>query len=508
MALMVRDKLDSKKHVFVDWSLVEPGYAVSWSDRLGTEWETPRGVRLKVEQPRIEAEPLVELEHPWETGYTLHMTLFEDEGRYRLYYTCNNRAIHDDMHQGAHDPRTYILCYAESDDGVSWTKPTLGAVEWNGSSDNNIVYGMDRALGRPVPTVTAFKDPNASPGERYKIIHRGRREDGTRCVYGATSPDGLDWTAIEEPIIPDYFSDTQIVARFDEEIGKYRGYFRGWTSHNSGVIHGRRTIAYAETEDFYNWPKPETIVTTDAYDHPGADIYTNGYAAWPDADAHLMFPGFYEREIDITQVHLMTSRDGVSWERHTREPILGGGNPGTSGAPKRDWTAGFYAGAGVVSLRPDESSIPILPVRSSHNNESLGRESLQQQVYPRSFSIYGGQVGLATWRKDGFVCLEAAEDGYFATTPFVFEGGRLKINGWTRYRGGITVELADSTSEAHSFADPVPGRTFDDCDEISGSDVDRTVTWNGESDLSEWEGKLVRLRFKMRRARLYAIWFE
>ena len=29
MALMVREKLDSKKHVFVDWSLVEPGYAVS-----------------------------------------------------------------------------------------------------------------------------------------------------------------------------------------------------------------------------------------------------------------------------------------------------------------------------------------------------------------------------------------------------------------------------------------------------------------------------------------------
>ena len=504
MALMVRNKLDSKKHVFVDWSLVEPGYAVSWSDALGTEWETPRGVRLEVQRPRIEAEPMVEMEKPWETGYTLHITILQDEGRYRLYYTCYNELPDDPK---AMNPFSYFLCYAESDNGVEWTKPTIGTINWRGTTENNVVYGMNRSLGRPVPTASVFKDPSAPPNERYKIIHRGTIENGPPCVYGATSPDGIDWTAIEEPLITDYFSDTQIVAQFDEQIGRYRGYFRGWTAHRRWP-HGRRTIAYAETEDFNNWPKPETIVTTDVYDHPGADIYTNAYAAWPDADAHLMFPAFFEREMDITQVHLMTSRDGVRWERHTREPLLGGGDPGTSGAPRRDWTAGFYAGAGVISRRPDESSVAVLPVRSSHNNKSLGPESLQQQLYPSPIFTYGGQITLATWRKDGFVCLEAAEDGYFATTPFVFEGGLLKLNGWSRYRGGIKVELADATNESHSFADPVSGRTFDDCDEISGSDVDRTVTWNGESDLSQWQGKLVRLRFKMRRARLYSIWFE
>ncbi len=509
MALMVRDKLDSKKHVFVDWSLVEPGYAVSWSDALGTEWETPRGVRLKVEQPRVEAEPMVAIKEPWETSYTLHTTIFEDEGRYRLFYTCFNQLPGDTVSEGDQNPYSYYLCYAESDDGVEWKKPTIGTVDWRGSTDNNIVYGMDRALGRPVPTATVFKDPSAPPNERYKIIHRGKIKDGPTCVYGATSPDGLDWTAIEEPIIPDYFSDTQIVARYDEELGRYRGYFRGWSKHATGSAHGRRTIAYAETEDFNHWPVPETIVTTDVHDHPGADIYTNAYAQWPDADAHLMFPAFYEREIDITQLQLMTSRDGVSWERHTREPFLGGGDPGTSGAPTRDWTAGFFAGAGVVSTRPDESSIAITPCRRSHNNNQTDQpESLQQQHYPSVTGGYAAEVTLASWRKDGFVCLDAAEDGYFATTPFVFKGGRLKLNGWSRYRGGINVELADSTNESHSFAEPVPGRTFEDADEISGSDVDRTVTWNGESDLSQWEGKLVRLRFKMRRARLYSIWFE
>ena len=508
MALMVRDKLDSKKHVFADWSLVEPGYAVSWADALGTEWETPRGIRLKVEQPRIEAEPMVELEHPWETGYTLHITVLEDEGRYRLYYTCFNQMPDDALSEGEQNPYSYYVCYAESDDGVEWKKPTIGTVDWRGSTDNNIVYGVNRALGRPVPTATVFKDPGAPPNERYKIIHRGKLKDGRMSVYGATSPDGIDWNAIEEPLLTDYVTDTQIVARYDEERGLYCGYFRGWTINPLGGIHGRRTIAYAETDDFNNWPVPETIVTTNVHDHPGTDIYTNGYALWPDADAHLMFPGFYQREIDIHGLQLMTSRDGVQWERHTQEPLIDGGNPGTSGAPKRDWTAGFYAGAGVISKRPDESSIAILPNRLSHNNDYSGLESLQQQAYSSPIFAYGGQVTLATWRKDGFVCLDAPEEGYFATTPFVFEGGRLKLNGWSRYRGGINVELADATNESHSFAEPVKGRTFDDSDDISGGDVDRTVTWNGESDLSQWEGKLVRLRFKMRRARLYSIWFE
>ena len=224
-----------------------------------------------------------------------------------------------------------------------------------------------------------------------------------------------------------------------------------------------------------------------------------------------MFPAFFEREIDITQIQLLTSRDGVRWERHTREPVLGGGDPGTSGAPRRDWTAGFFAGAGVVSTRPDESSIAVIPCVRTHNNEYSQPENLQQPLYPSPtspFPGYAGQIALATWRKDGFVYLDAAEDGYFATTPFVYEGGRLKINGWTRYRGGISVELADATNESHSFAEPVPDRTFADCDEVTIGGVDRTVTWNGESDLSPWQGKMVRLRFKLRRARLYALWFE
>jgi len=50
----------------------------------------------------------------------------------------------------------------------------------------------------------------------------------------------------------------------------------------------------------------------------------------------------------------------------------------------------------------------------------------------------------------------------------------------------------------------VSGRTFNDCDPISGDRLSHTVTWHGDSDLGVPDGVPVRLRFTLRYARLYA----
>ncbi len=75
------------KQVFIDYSLVEPGYGVSWGDGVQASWEMPHGIAIKAHKPRIDHEPMVGLEKPWETAFTLHTTLFEDDGVFRLYYT-------------------------------------------------------------------------------------------------------------------------------------------------------------------------------------------------------------------------------------------------------------------------------------------------------------------------------------------------------------------------------------------------------------------------------------
>ena len=153
------------------------------------------------------------------------MTVFEDEGRFRLYYTGHYGGTNP---EDEYDPRRHVLAYAESDDGVTWTKPSVGSVEFEGSKDNNIVFDD---IG------TVFKDPSAPADERYKLIYQYKKEGGDR-VLGAVSPDGLRWTRLEQPLLTGYVSDTQIVAKFDEEQGKYIGYFRGWDRHEHGRYHG------------------------------------------------------------------------------------------------------------------------------------------------------------------------------------------------------------------------------------------------------------------------------
>ena len=55
--------------------------------------------------------------------------------------------------------------------------------------------------------------------------------------------------------------------------------------------------------------------------------------------------------------------------------------------------------------------------------------------------------------------------------------------------------------------DPLPGFTLDECDELFGDTLDRTVSWDGQADLSAVAGTPVRLRFVLRDADLFAFQF-
>ena len=486
-------ELGTKKHVFADWDLIEPGQGLA---RVGPSpgderpsrpqmhgsREMPHGVAISVHRPRIDPQRLVEPDTPCEGGFMCYVNIFEDDGLYRMYsMNCGDfsNVVWNNPYRGYED---YMLAYAESSDGVTWTKPSIGAISCNGSTSNNLVYA-----GHASP---AFKDPSAPPEERYKLVALGIHE-GKACMFGAVSPDGLRFTPLEKPVLTGYGSDTHNVIRFDPDKGRYVGYFRGKAHGNRRI----RTIAYAETDRFDSWPIPEVIVTPDVNDHPDTDIYTNSYTPWPDADAHLMFPAFFQRRLDETEVHMLTSRDGLHWERPIREPVIPIGDPGSG------LEGSVYAGCDLVTMRPGEWSLAISPRPTSHGQSEYPGE--MENLRDR------GYVCLATWRQDGFTSLETETDEMCATVPISFSGGRLKVNAVTSFGGGIRVELADASVEAKlSGSETVPGLSFDDCDAVSGNVLDHTVTWRGESDLSAWAGRPIRLRFHLHRARLHAFHFE
>jgi hypothetical protein len=485
-------RIGAEKQVFIDWDMIEPGYGVGWGTRDSVRvlpYEMPCDVRIAVHPPRVDPCPLIVAEHPWEQHISSYVTTLEDDGRFRLYYEC----YADPLALANYDA---MLAYAESDDGITWRKPKVGAVEFNGSKDNNIVFGLANSLGRGSHGATVFKDASAAPAERYKLVHIGPDEQKRRCVFGAMSPDGLHWRAIEQALVTDYESDTQNVVAYDDERKRYVLYCRSWKGINMGRWHGRRCIACSESDRFESFPEPRIMVASDVTFDPDTDFYTNSYHRWPGAaNAHLLFPALFHRTRDVLDVHMMVSRDGEHWVRPQRDALIPVGEPGS------DTDAGVYAGCGIIRTRPGEWSLPISPQRNTHN------QGMHTKLGP--FAGVTAHFRRAIWREDGFTSLEAQCEGRCTTVPFVFTGKELHINAWTQFGGEVRIELVDSTEQAHWMKNvklpaTVPRHTMDDCDLLTGDMLNHVVTWRGQFDLTPWAGRIVRLRFYLRRARLHA----
>jgi hypothetical protein len=88
---------------------------------------------------------------PWEAfGFDAYSTVVQDPHNssfpWRLYYAA---AV-------APAFARHVMCVALSRDGVSWLKPDLGLVTWDGSSATNIVF----------PTANASRGGPHSPGRQ------------------------------------------------------------------------------------------------------------------------------------------------------------------------------------------------------------------------------------------------------------------------------------------------------------------------------------------------------
>jgi len=474
--------LMGKKYVFIDWAGIEAGYGTKWPGFKNPHF-SPSGLRLKVHKPLLEREPVFYPDRKWENcnvnGYA---TFMEDEGMIRCWYECFSGPTMDDM--------ASYLAYAESDDGVSWRKPVLKIYEFNGSKENNILMN--------VHGTSVFKDPTAPGTERYKLVwveYDHEDPNGYWCrIFGATSPDGISWNKIPDPILINP-ADVQTVVTYDEEIKKYVLYTRQtynwyiyqphkWERSPGGP--SRRAISMSITDDFNHWPEPQMVLTNDPTDPPDWDYYTNGYTRWPDAyRAHLMFIDIYHRTKDTFDVHLATSRDGIIWNRPLRqEAWLANGAAGSFNDMMIEATLG------IIKTRDGQWVNYVQCNRNGHNKP------------PEECKIPYGGYWRSLIREDGYQSLTADEYGECWTVPLVFEGSILQINTTVPYAGRLSVGIVDK--ETGMF---LKGFDVDSCDSLVGNDIWRTVSWRGKEDLSEIKGKPVRLHLKFFKSDLYGLRF-
>ena len=443
--------------------------------------DTANGARLVLHRP-VEREIAIVFDEPWEGNNCGYVTIFQDGDRYRMYY----RGKQLDWSTGELKvPHPEFYCYAESTDGVRWTKPDLNLVEFEGSKENNIILA---GLGCHNFAPVRDANPDCKPEEQYKALGSGK---GGLVAF--KSSDGIHWSLLsDEPVITEGAFDSQNVAFWDPVRGEYREYHRGFRDG--------RDILTCTSDDFIHWTKPVWLEYS-----PGrlTQLYTNQIA--PYVRAPHIFLGFPTRYIDgrtwltplneaISQVSerfgtdytdggFITSRDGLRFNVWDEAFI----RPGPQEMGR--WVYGDnYQNWGLVETRPADSRAPA-----------------ELSVYASEGCWAGASVALRryTLRIDGFASMHASlSGGEFTSRPVVFSGTELVLNLSTSAAGGVCVELQDA------IGDPIDGFALADADEVFGDSLERVVKWDGRSDVSALAGKPVRLRFSLRDADLYAFRFR
>jgi hypothetical protein len=450
--------IGSRRELFVDKHLI---------DKLD-------GVSLRLEQPRDEGIAL-KFDKPWEGAFCGYCTIIRDGSEYRAYYRGNPTV-------GKDGSNSEVTCVATSKDGITWTKPELGLFEVSGTKANNVVLaGMAPFSHNFCPMIDTR--PGAPKAERYKAL-AGIRTTG---LFAFVSEDGLRWKKPrDEAVIPKGAFDSQNVPFWSDAEKCYVCYFRVF-------VDGIRRISRTTSKDFLTWTDP-TLMTYG--DSPIEHLYTNqthpyfraphvyvGVAARfmpgrqvltaEQAKAVGVDPRYFK---DCSDGVLITTRGGDRYDRTFMEGFL------APGIGAENWVSRTnYPALNVVLTGPNEMSL--------YANQNYG----QPTSHLRRYSL----------RLDGFSAAVAPyAGGELLTKPLTFSGKELALNFATSAAGGIRIEIQDAAGK------PLPGFALADAVETIGNETDRVVRWKAGGDVSALAGKVVRLRFVMKDAKLFAFQFS
>ncbi len=446
--------------------------------------ESMDGLELRLQSPRSAGKVII-FDQPWEGTTSLYHTVFKDGDGFRLYYRGSSHQEYVDKSQLRPEEEIVpvhesVTCLLESRDGIEWTRPSLGLVEFQGSTDNNIVWkGMASCCFAP------FKDsnPDAPAEERYKALGNAGSGWPNHVLKAFVSDDGKRWRlASDEAAISDGKFDSLNVPFWDPVRSQYAAVYRD----SDGV----RSVKYATSKDFRNWT-PGTWA--DYGGTPREHLYTNG--THPYFRAPHIFIALPKRFVPwrtyhptisiagVSEAVFMSSRDGVHWDRRFMEAFI------RPGRDPRNWVhRSNMPSAGVVPTSDDEMSLYVA----------------------RHYTFPSAHLERMVLRTDGFVSIHAGYgEGEWVSRPLLFEGGNLVLNFATSAAGGIRLEVQDAAGR------PLPGFALEESPLIWGDEIEHTVRWErshlqavSEKPLSRIAGKPVRLRFVMKDADLYSLRFR
>jgi len=469
--------IGSGRELFVDDHLIDK---LSGKAQLRLHRPEPREVTLVTDQP-------------WEGNAVNYVTVFRDGDRYRMYYRGADEVYTPDSYKATHRE---VYCYAESKDGIHWTRPDLGLFEFNGSKKNNIV--RDGLGGH---NFTPFKDsnPDAKAGALYKALAYGTTKAG-QGLYAFKSADGIRWSLLsEKPVITKGAFDSQNLAFWDSVRKEYREYHRDFRKG--------RDIRTSTSKDFLTWAEPPFL---EYAPERVSELYTNQII--PYYRAPHLFLGFPTRYIDRgwTESARVLPRPDYRKLRGAKSPREGTALTDGMFMTSRDghkfqvWPESF--------LRPGLRTQDNWYYGDNYQNWGLVETKSARADGPNELSIYvtertmqdkPGVLRRHTLRIDGFVSAQAPlAGGELVTKPIRFNGKRLTLNYSSSAAGSVRIEIQDADGK------PIPGFRLGDAQELYGDSLEQTAFWKSGSDVSKLSGQAVRLRFVLRDADVFSFQFQ
>lgn len=469
----------SRKQLFIDGNLIE----------------NSRGVRLTKNRPRQTGELLVTADQKWETSANAYVwdqcTVRKENGKLRLWYQLitlkNNPGLLGPVATGQ------SMAYAESTDGIRFTKPDLNLHSFHGSKSNSIVVPVSRGG-------TVWIDPTAPPEQRY----RSQTKNPKGRVTFHHSADGIHWKKTHEVAIGD--CDTQNIAFFDKHLGRYVLYTRRWVRFpdKEGNYRMHRRL---ESDDLVHWEN-ETVVLradekilaslTSPTKQPPVDYYGACIFQYPDDDGPYIalvptFWHWFDRSPqnllgpNTIDVRLHVSRDGKNFEYvGDRSPFLPLGPEGS-----------FYSRMVWPIPGPIRMGDELWIYFWGSNMDHAG------YIDPQANGKHLTGIGRAIMRVDGFVSADADyTGGELVTGPIVFTGDALELNLETGGGGSVRVEVLDEQDR------PISGFTAEQTIPLSGNSVHMPAKWRNAPNIGSLAGKTIKLRFLMQDCKLYAFQFK
>jgi hypothetical protein len=197
-------------------------------------------------------------------GVQFYGSIIKDKGIFRMWYI----AMDEELQKISKRKDILRAAYAESKDGVNWTRPSLGLVEYKGSLQNNLLKISPGPMGF-INLKVLMEPDDPDPQKRYKMSAQtwwhSDEGFGRGTLVTLFSADGYSWDIVQEfePINGAMPVEAMCLPRHHFEAagglykwnGKYYATGQGCSDDDllRPTPYSGREVLIHRSNDFINW---------------------------------------------------------------------------------------------------------------------------------------------------------------------------------------------------------------------------------------------------------------